>query len=475
MVAITSVVASALFAAVTVGSPLEKRATIAQTFVPPSTSPLNQSSTYPGYSNGSLPARPTVPGKAFDRIIHIWLENTDYDSAATTSAMQALQPQGVLLDQFYGVTHPSEPNYVASVAGDFFGMADDAFYHLPSNITTLFDLFDNGTASGQPISYACYQENLPYAGATAFNYTQKNYISPSSPDYVYYVRKHNPCAISDYVSSNKTRAQQSNRNFNDLAVDIGNNTLPAWMFITPNLVNDGHDTTAAFFSNFTSYFLTPLLKDSRFNSNRTLILLTFDENESYTAPNRIFTLALGGAVPSALRNTTDSTYLTHYSGLSTVEANWGLRSLGRGDVNKTMANVLPFFASSLNYTNTNVDAASIPQTNVTGVAPGPFSLTRNTLFYAPDDVTVTGASGRNVLVKSGLNVSQTLASVPQTNLTALGQKNIWSTDPGYNNLPSNTSSASTSTTSHAPNGAVGAAAIPSLALLALTSFAAILL
>lgn len=474
MVAISSAVAAALFAAVAAGSPLEKRATIAQTFVPPSTSPLNQTSNYPGYSNGSLPARPVVPGKAFDRIIHIWLENTDYESAATTSAMQALQPQGVLLDQFYGVTHPSEPNYLAAVTGDFFGMSDDSFYHLPTNVTTLFDLMDAGDSSGKPISYACYQENMPYSGFTAFNYTQKNYISPSSADYVYYVRKHNPCAISDYVSSNKTRAQLTNRNFNDLAVDVGNNTLPEWMFITPNLVNDGHDTTAAFFSNWTQYFMTPMLKDTRFNNNRTLILLTFDENESYTAPNRIYTLALGGAVPSALRNTTDSTYLTHYSGLSTVEANWGLGNLGRGDVNKTMANVLPFFASALNYTNMDVDAASIPQTNITGVAPGPYSLTRNTLFYAPDSVNVTGAGGRPVLVKSGLNTTQTLASLPQTNLTAMGQKNVWSTDPAYNNTPSNTSSASTTTTSHAPNGA-SVAAVPSLALLAVGSLAVLLL
>lgn len=126
--------------------------------------------------------------------------------------------------------------------------------------------------------------------------------------------------------------------------------------------------------------------------------------------------------------------MTHYSAISTVQANWNLKSLGRGDVNKTMANVFPFWASTLGYTNAPVDDADIPMTNITGTSPGPLSPMANTLFYAPDDVTVTGAGGQPVLVKSGLNVSQTLATLARTNLTALGQKVSWNTDPGYDNV-----------------------------------------
>jgi hypothetical protein len=39
----------------------------------------------------------------------------------------------------------------------------------------------------------------------------------------------------------------------------------------------------------------------------------------------------GGAIPLSLHGTTDDTLYTHYSSLSTVQANWGLKSLGRGD------------------------------------------------------------------------------------------------------------------------------------------------
>lgn len=432
--------------------PIEKRAKIAQTFSPPSSSPLVQSSNYVGWNNASYPKHEIVPGKAFDRIIQIWLENTDFEAAYSTPAMQALLPEGVLFDNYYAVTHPSEPNYIASVAGDFFGLSDDSFNHIPTNITTLFDLLDDGGKGGKPISYACYNENMPYDGFTGFNFSSKNYIAPGAPDYTYYVRKHNPCAIMDYVSGNKTRALY-NRNFNDLAADVGNGSLPQHVFLTPNMVDDGHDSTAAFFSNWTSYFLTPMLKEPKFNTNRTLILLTFDENDSYSAANRIFTIALGGAVPANLKNTTDHTYMTHYSALSSVEANWNLKSLGRGDANKTMANVFPFWAETFGYENTQVDDADIPQTNITGVAPGPLSDTSHTLFYAPDDVKLIGAGGQPVLVKSGLNTSQTLASLPQTNLTALGQKNVWNTDPGFNNVNVSTGAASAGTSAAKTNAA----------------------
>ena len=60
------------------------------------------------------------------------MENTDYNDAATSKAFQELQTQGILLSQYYAVTHPSEPNYVAAVGGDFWGMADDNLYNIPA-------------------------------------------------------------------------------------------------------------------------------------------------------------------------------------------------------------------------------------------------------------------------------------------------------------------------------------------------------
>lgn len=238
------------------------------------------------------------------------------------------------------------------------------------------------------------------------------------------------------------------------------------------MVNDGHDTTAAFFSNWTNYFLTPMLKEPKFNNNRTLVLLTFDENDSYTANNRIFTIALGGAVPANLKNTTDHTYMTHYSALSSVEANWNLKSLGRGDTNRTLANVFPFWADTFGYQNTQVADPDILMTNLTGIFPGPLSPTANTLFYAPDDVNVIGAGGQPVLIKSGLNVSQTLTTLPRTNLTALGQKPVWNTDPGYNNVNVSTANTTSAGTSAAKTNAAAKPVLATTGILAAAAGAA---
>ena len=124
------------------------------------------------------------------------------------------------------------------------------------------------------------------------------------------------------------------RNFNDFAVDFNASALPQWMFITPNLVDDGHDTDQDWIDAFLEFWLIPILNDKRFNNKHTLISLTYDENESRATNNRVFHALLGGAVPKHLRGTTDDTYYTHYSLLSTVEANWHLGCLGRNDANK---------------------------------------------------------------------------------------------------------------------------------------------
>jgi hypothetical protein len=83
-----------------------KRA-IAQSFVKPADSPFSASSNYVGQNNGTLPKTNVVSGKVFDRFIQIWLENTDYQSAASTPEFQAFAKEGLVLDSFYAVTHVS--------------------------------------------------------------------------------------------------------------------------------------------------------------------------------------------------------------------------------------------------------------------------------------------------------------------------------------------------------------------------------
>ncbi|GAA5873818.1 hypothetical protein JCM1840_002080 [Sporobolomyces johnsonii] len=399
-------------------------AAIAQSFSAPAPNPTSASSNYVGKNNGTLVNGPVVAGKSFDRFIQIWLENTDYATAASSPVFQNLTSRGLLMEGYYGVTHPSEPNYAAAASGSFWGMGDDNFYAFPKNASTIVDLLE-----AKNISWASYQESMPFDGYTGFNYTQANYLTGSG-NYTYYVRKHNPTILFDSVASVPERALR-HRNFNDFAADVNASALPQWLFITPNLVNDAHDTTIDFTSSWLEYFLYPLLENENFNNNRTLILLTFDETETYTVNNNIYTLALGNGLPAELIGTTDSTFYTHYSSLSTVEANWALGSLGRGDTNKTLANVFSWVANATGYQNNGLTQQStdLPLLNITGTLPGPANIQYWTPVLAPNTSAV-GAGGGAVFVAPGTNTS--LTSWNAQNLTAAGAKNPESTDPGYN-------------------------------------------
>ncbi|KAF8589088.1 hypothetical protein K439DRAFT_1658077 [Ramaria rubella] len=374
-------------------------------FVPPSLGPTVASPNYVGRSNVTLPPSPVVHGKQFDRFIQIWLENTDFSTANDSgmkngcykATFRSLAKRGILLDQFYALAHPSQPNYVASVGGDFWGMPDDKFYSVPENISTVVDLLE-----AKHISWASYQESMPTDGFVGGSFLQPNYLDPSAPPYRYYFRKHNPLIIYDSVSTIPERAAR-HRNFNDFAADINASVIPQWAFITPNIVNDAHDTDIDFASQWLEYWLFPLLDDTRFNNNRTLILLTFDENETYSLNNKVFSVLLGGAVPKCMHGTTDSTYYTHYSLLSTVQANWGLGSLGRGDTNneRVMSNVFSLVAAATGYNILNISGIDIPHTNSFGTTPGPLNHKPGMFTpFSPPNMSAVGAGGGPVFIAS---------------------------------------------------------------------------
>lgn len=129
-----------------------------------STSPTDTSSFYVGASNGTIENSPLVPGAVFDRFIQIWLENTDYDQAASQPFFQNISTQSITLTSYYALTHTSEPNYIGAGGGDFFGLCNDQLEYIPNNISTIVDLLDQ-----QSISWAEYQENMPTDGYGGFN------------------------------------------------------------------------------------------------------------------------------------------------------------------------------------------------------------------------------------------------------------------------------------------------------------------
>lgn len=91
-----------------------------------------------------VPLSPTsnVKGLAFNRFVNIWFENQDFKTVAADPNFSKLASEGILLGNYFAMTHPSEPNYAASAGGDIFGMDNDDWHQIPANVSTIADMFD---------------------------------------------------------------------------------------------------------------------------------------------------------------------------------------------------------------------------------------------------------------------------------------------------------------------------------------------
>jgi hypothetical protein len=168
--------------------------------------------------NSALTLSPTsnVKGKVFDRFVTIWLENTDYDKAASDPNLAWLAKKGITLSNYNGVTHPSEPNYVASIGGDNFGMDNDDFNQIPGNVSSIIDLLED-----KGIAWSQYQEDMPYSG-----FEGKAWINQQTKANDY-VRKHNPAVIYDANTSAERLAK--NKNLTQFYSDLEAKKLPQWI------------------------------------------------------------------------------------------------------------------------------------------------------------------------------------------------------------------------------------------------------
>lgn len=251
-----------------------------------------------------------------------------------------------------------------------------------SNVSAITDLLEEAS-----ISWGSYQEDMPYTGFEGVAFVNQKTKAND------YVRKHNPPVI--YETNNGARRLTYQKNLTEFYVDLNAEELPQWIFITPNMTNDGHDTSVATAGLWTRNFLQPLLSNDYFMNN-TLILVTFDESHTYTISNRVFSVLLGGAVPQSANGTTDSNFYNHYSELSTVEANWDLHTLGRWDVG---ANVFDLVAQQTGDEIRPNDAATgaNPTIFYNSSFAGPFNTGFQSAPYPAPNLNITSpVTGRTV-------------------------------------------------------------------------------
>lgn len=269
----------------------------------------------------ALTLHPTsdVTGQSFDRYVQIFFENQDYSIAEGDPNFSYLASLGIKLDNYWSITHPSQPNYVSALGADRNGVYLDDATMIDEDVESMIDLLEAGG-----VSWSIYGEDMPYSGFEA------NWVNQETGANMY-VRKHNPMMSYNSATGDIDRLAKS-KNLTMFYEELANNTLPQWMWITPNMTSDGHDSSVTVAGEWAKNFIEPLLSNENFNIDRTLIVLTWDECENYLIENRVLAMLLGSAVSDDLVGTTNSTEFSHYSLSKTAEDNWNLGSLGKNDV-----------------------------------------------------------------------------------------------------------------------------------------------
>jgi len=247
-----------------------------------------------------------IPGKYFDNVFLMIFENQAYIDVVENADFINFANKGVLLTQFYARAHPSQPNYITIIAGETMGVSDDNNQDIDAN--SIVDLLE---AKG--VSWKSYDEDYPgdcYTGSESGNY----------------FRKHNPFISFLNIQNDSIRCAkivEGGQFDNDLS-DPEN--LPQFMFYTPNMNDDGHNTNLDTAGNFLTSFFNSRLEN--FPSN-TLIIITWDEGEGAEYDtNHIYTALVGSMIP---KGTTDNTNYGMASFTRLLEENWDLGTLGRGD------------------------------------------------------------------------------------------------------------------------------------------------
>jgi acid phosphatase len=214
--------------------------------------------------------------------------------SARAPYLTSLSAEGAFFTDAHGVTHPSQPNYLALFSGSTQGVTGDSCPLTFSAPNLAAQLLKAGR------TFVGYSEDLPAPGSTVCN---------AGP----YARRHVPWA--DFPAL----PPSVNQPYSALPADLAN--LPTVAFVVPNLCDDMHDCGVAAGDDWAKAHLLRYVAWAR--THNSLLVVTFDEDEG-TVGNHIATLLVGPMVtpgPSSQR-------IDHYSVLRTLEEMYGLAPIG---------------------------------------------------------------------------------------------------------------------------------------------------
>ncbi|MDD2686650.1 MAG: alkaline phosphatase family protein [Gallionella sp.] len=233
-----------------------------------------------------------------DHIVVVVMENRGYaqimDKLNQGSYIHSLAQRGALFTRSYGITHPSQPNYLALFSGSTQGVTSNVCPLSFSGDTLASRLIDAG------LSFTSYAESLPQAGDP---------ICVSGA----YQRKHNPIANWPALPA------AMNQPFSSFPANYA--ALPTVAFVIPDQLHDMHDGSFYMADDWLRKHIAPYLDWAE--KNNSLLILTWDE-DNYLGGNRIVTILAGAMI----KKQKSAQAIDHYTVLHTLLEMYNLAPLG---------------------------------------------------------------------------------------------------------------------------------------------------
>jgi phospholipase C len=259
-----------------------------------------------------------------------------------------------LATHYFGVTHPSLPNYLAAFSGSFQGIWDDCpaganSTCAPQAFGSMLTTQEANQAASTPhlfngqnlvdqlearhLTWKAYMQSMPSVGFTG------GYAG-------LYGQKHNPFLYFSDIANNPARMQRIVP-YTQFASDLKASTLPNFVWVTPDLCNDMHgapdcpdyNSLIARGDLFIRTTVSEIMASSAWNQGAAIVI-TWDESETSSdgcchGPTGVNGIALGGGnVPLIVLTSHGPRHIVltqhsynHYSLLGTIEHIWNLGCL----------------------------------------------------------------------------------------------------------------------------------------------------
>ena len=312
---------------------------------------------------------PTQVGTGLQHIFYIMMENHSVNDILGNTGdapylNQLAKSYGVAL-QYFGVTHPSLPNYLAAISGDFQGIWDDCA--AGAAVTCGPEAFGSSLTRDQAISAS----NRPHLfnGQTLVDQLETHHLTwkaymQSMPSTGYtggstdlYAQKHNPFVYFMTIRNSLARMQRIVP-FTQFDQDMKSGNVANFVWITPDLCNDMHgvssgsaqaigipacassDGIIARGDSFIHTIVPEIMSSPAWNKG-SAIVIPWDESDSSSggcckSPTGVDGVTLGGGNVPLIVITSKGTRpivirdrsFNHYTLLATIEQMWGLGCLG---------------------------------------------------------------------------------------------------------------------------------------------------